>query len=368
MECVVVADDARYADDYTRYLVHAGARMHAFANLERAWEDFVGAFAPGTPVCIVVMEDPGRHSARETIDKLLEKHPDVDVHFVEVSYLSAERGRRRKVRRLSENVVQIDREALTRRRFLEATAAAVGRVAIVPEEEDAPPIDSRVRAQLNILVAEDNEINRDVIARQLEILGHHADLAIDGERAFRMWGDAHYDLVLTDLHMPTRDGYELAALIRETEHRRDLDRTPIIALTANAMKGEEAHCLEVGMDAYLSKPIELARLKSVLNQWQPTTGASGTAGAAESETPTPDKEIGELALFDPNALTRLVGNKPATRPSVEAFPGEPRGAADGTSAGAGQTGTLWPSASLPIPQVCRARRRCDAARGIVRST
>ena len=312
VECVVVADDARYADDYTRYLVHAGARMHAFANLERAWEDFVGAFAPGTPVCIVVMEDPGRHSARETIDKLLEKHPDVDVHFVEVSYLSAERGRRRKVRRLSENVVQIDREALTRRRFLEATAAAVGRVAIVPEEEDAPPIDSRVGARLNILVAEDNEINRDVIARQLEILGHHADLAIDGERAFRMWGDAHYDLVLTDLHMPTRDGYELAALIRETEHRRDLDRTPIIALTANAMKGEEAHCLEVGMDAYLSKPIELARLKSVLNQWQPTTGASGTAGAAESETPTPDKEIGELALFDPNALTRLVGNKPAT--------------------------------------------------------
>ncbi|MBL8472950.1 MAG: PAS domain S-box protein [Rhodocyclaceae bacterium] len=311
LECIVIADDERYVADYTRYLAHAGARTHAFDDTGPAWS-LIAGLAPETPVCMVVMEDAGRHSAQDIVEQLLARQPVQDVNLVEVTYLSVERGRRRKVRRLSDKVVQIDREAMTRRRFLEAVAAAVGRADALPLSDDSDQPLTDHEASLNILVAEDNEVNRDLIRRQLGALGHRADLAVDGQQALEKWNAGRYDLLLTDLHMPNTDGYELVASIRKTEQQLGRSRMPVIALTANAMKGEEANCLGLGMDAYLAKPIELVQLKSVLDQWH---GSAGTFAPNRSTTASPSRDpvhFHEAPTFDAAVLTKMVGNNPAT--------------------------------------------------------
>lgn len=127
----------------------------------------------------------------------------------------------------------------------------------------APPTreDAQEQGRL-ILVAEDNAFNRKVIAQQLRLLGFAAVIVGDGREALEKWRNGGFGLVLTDLHMPEMDGYALATSIRAQEGPGQ--RTPIVALTANALHGEEARCLAAGMDAYMTKPAGLALLKETL--------------------------------------------------------------------------------------------------------
>jgi len=121
------------------------------------------------------------------------------------------------------------------------------------------------REQLRILVVEDNELNQKVTLRQLRVCGFDADLACDGRAALERWRGGDYALILTDLHMPEMDGYELAREIRRAEGAQA--RVPIVAFTANAIKGEAANCRAAGMDDCLTKPVQLADLKAMLHRW-----------------------------------------------------------------------------------------------------
>ncbi|MYM55008.1 ATP-binding protein [Thalassovita mangrovi] len=118
-----------------------------------------------------------------------------------------------------------------------------------------------------ILVAEDNEINQIVLSNQLDILGYPHDIAANGRDALTKWKSGLYDLVLTDCHMPLMDGFELTSAIRELETEQDASHTPIIAITANALAGEAEKCIDMGMDGYLAKPVELNELKKKLGQF-----------------------------------------------------------------------------------------------------
>ena len=127
-----------------------------------------------------------------------------------------------------------------------------------------------------VLVAEDNPINQKVIGSQLKLLGYRAEIAENGREALALWRSGRFAIVITDLQMPEMDGYDLAASIRREEEAAGLPRTPIVALTANAMKEESGRCLAVGMDGYLSKPAPLAAIGAVLDQHLHHR-ASGTA-------------------------------------------------------------------------------------------
>jgi CheY-like chemotaxis protein len=93
-----------------------------------------------------------------------------------------------------------------------------------------------------------------VIARQLALAGYASESADDGEHGLVRWRSGRYALVLTDVHMPKLDGYQLARAIREEEAREHRPHTPIVALTASAMKGEAERCIAAGMDDYLASP------------------------------------------------------------------------------------------------------------------
>jgi signal transduction histidine kinase/HPt (histidine-containing phosphotransfer) domain-containing protein len=133
-----------------------------------------------------------------------------------------------------------------------------------------------------VLVAEDNPVNQKVTVRMLDHLGFDADVADSGESAVGAARKGRYDAILMDGQMPGMDGFAATALIRGFEG--PVRRTPIVALTASAMRGDRERYLAAGMDDYLAKPITPEQLAAVLERWVP---GKGTPGAAPHHVPSP---------------------------------------------------------------------------------
>jgi len=200
---------------------------------------------------------------------------------------------------------------------LAAATEAKYRPFLPPSEASVPRrAEALVQGRL-ILVAEDNEINQKVIRQQLAKLGYPCDIAPDGQEAFRQWRTGNYALVLSDLHMPHLDGYQLAEAIRREEvNRGGISHTPILALTANVFQGEAERCQAAGMDGYLAKPVRLSQLREQLVHWLPVAADPTPAGArarvpACAKATAATADAGDPPVFDPSALTRMVGDKPA---------------------------------------------------------
>jgi len=121
--------------------------------------------------------------------------------------------------------------------------------------------------QKKILFVEDNEINRIVMLKQLEILGFNADIARNGQEGLTMWQEGSYDVILSDCHMPVLDGFEMSRALRDIEKENIVSRTPIIAITANALKGDADKCFASGMDDYIAKPVEIKTLEQKLRMF-----------------------------------------------------------------------------------------------------
>ncbi len=114
-----------------------------------------------------------------------------------------------------------------------------------------------------MLLAEDNAVNQRLAMRMIEKSGHATVVAGNGREAVEMFAQDRFDLVLMDVQMPEVDGLEATASIRKLEQERG-SHTPIYAMTAYAMRGDEEICLNAGMDGYLSKPIQIQQLIGLL--------------------------------------------------------------------------------------------------------
>ncbi len=119
------------------------------------------------------------------------------------------------------------------------------------------------KARLRVLVAEDNPVNQKLAQKLLKKMGHVVDLAGNGREAVDAFSRAAFDVVLMDVQMPEMDGFEATAAIRAKE-KADGGHTPIIAMTAHAMKGDREKCLDAGMDGYVSKPIQVPKLAKAI--------------------------------------------------------------------------------------------------------
>jgi CheY-like chemotaxis protein len=122
----------------------------------------------------------------------------------------------------------------------------------------------------SILIVEDNIINQKVACRMLQNAGFDVTVASNGSEALARIRETAPDLVLMDLQMPVMDGFEATAALRKRERQTGI-RIPIVALTANAMKGDREKCLEIGMDGYVSKPINKQMLMEEIGRLLPVS-------------------------------------------------------------------------------------------------
>jgi PAS domain S-box-containing protein len=151
-----------------------------------------------------------------------------------------------------------------------------GRSASSDRGEHSPranaPAEARQELGLRILVAEDNVVNQKVVFRMIQKLGCRADVVANGLEAISALQQVPYDIILMDCQMPELDGYAATRAIRQQEGNSK--HTRIIAMTANALKGDRERCLAAGMDDYLSKPINMHDLEQML-QSRPKAAAGG---------------------------------------------------------------------------------------------
>jgi CheY-like chemotaxis protein len=186
-----------------------------------------------------------------------------------------------------------------------------------------PSVDEAERERSLVLLVDDHATNRQVIQRQLALAGYASETADDGVEGLARWRSGRFALLLSDVHMPHMDGYQLVQAIREEEARRGLPRTAVVALTASALKGEAERCLTAGMDDYLAKPVGIATLGACLQRWLPHTAAAAPVPVAlgasiqaannlrviAGETGLP--QLAHPPALDPAVLAGLTGGDPA---------------------------------------------------------
>ena len=153
----------------------------------------------------------------------------------------------------------------------------------------------RKRLCMTILVVEDNETNQQVAQGILQSLGCTVEIASNGREAVQTATRKSFDLILMDCQMPVMDGYQATRQIRALEEqKKQTFRTPIVALTANALEGDKQRCLDAGMDAYISKPFKQAKIAEIIEQWCPEKQKRpAKAGAPEQPLTENEKIAGE---------------------------------------------------------------------------
>lgn len=295
---VALADSAALPAAYfRRYLAEAGATVSG-ADGDGAAADVVVAVADET-----VADETGAGTGAGTGAEAATAPAAGRVWL--------QRNARRAPQQRATGEVMLTLAATRRRSLLEAVAVAAGR-RVAPRDEaesasgavaaEVPDIDTAAARGELILVAEDDAINRMVIVRQLQLLGRAAEVAEDGAQALTIWRRGRTALLLTDLHMPEMDGYELTREIRHEEGdagRPRAERTPVVALTANALHGEAERVAELGFDDYVTKPATLERLRAVLERWLPGEGTAGEEPVAAN--------LAEEPVLDVSVLEKLIG-------------------------------------------------------------
>ncbi len=147
-----------------------------------------------------------------------------------------------------------------------------------------------VAQNTRVLLAEDNPVNQRVAVRMLEKIGCTVDVAADGREAVDMWQQFPYAIVFMDCQMPELDGLSATKRIRELEREEKSDRTPIVAMTANAMAKDKEECLRAGMDDYASKPIKIALLAELVQRWARPVVSGGLINSNEVTNHPPPRD------------------------------------------------------------------------------
>jgi len=168
---------------------------------------------------------------------------------------------------------------------------------------------------LTILVAEDNPINQRLIERLLTKHGHSVRLAGNGREALKNWGSESFDLILMDIQMPIMNGLEAVAAIRKKEEAAGGRRTPVVALTAHALKGDQERFLKAGMDGYVVKPIRPDYLLKCVEGLTLSPDRLSNACSLEESTDSDPEEVFDAAV----ALNWVGGDENLLREMAEIF-------------------------------------------------
>jgi two-component system sensor histidine kinase/response regulator len=305
---VLVVDD----NDTNRKMVHHQVTSWGMENGmaedgPRALERLRSAVEAGEPydVVIVDMQMPGMDGMQ--LARAIKAEPAIAATRLILLTSLARRVDAEEARRVGIDAYLT--KPVRQSRLYDAIVTVMGEPdeATTPEEAQPLTLDGRrgetTRSGVRILIAEDNAVNQKVAARMLENLGYSVDVAEDGLEALEALSSTDYGAILMDVQMPEMNGYAATAEIRRREEAHGVGRrTPIIAMTANAMEGDREKALEAGMDDYVPKPVKREVLAAVLERWigavdAATVGSGGLAGPTETGDPVDNAVIENLRVL-----------------------------------------------------------------------
>jgi PAS domain S-box-containing protein len=266
---LIVDDNTRACRVLERYCRHAGMRVTTAENGLDALAILSSAARAGNaiPIFVCDMQMPVMGGA-ELIQAVHSDDTLADTRHV-LAYAvatSSDEAAAKSARADARLRKPVDRDELYR-----ALASLLSHVRDTAIASASLPSISQVIKRLDILLVEDNLVNQQVALAMLEQIGCEVRVANNGKEAFDEFARQRPDLVLMDCQMPEMDGFEATRRMREHERSEgntaSLRRVPIIALTANAMQGDRNHCIDSGMDDFLSKPFARSHLFDMLMRW-----------------------------------------------------------------------------------------------------
>ncbi|MEL7059973.1 MAG: response regulator [Acidobacteriota bacterium] len=234
------------------------------------------------------VEDTGLGIAREHVERIFEAFSQADVSTSRKfggTGLGLTISRR--LAELMEGRLWVETELGAGSTFYLAVPMTASEIAVsAPSEIEAPQVDREMarRLPLRILIADDSVINQKVARLLLERMGYRPDVVADGREVLEATERQRYDVVLMDVQMPELDGLETTRRLK----RRDGPAPRIVAVTAGAMRGDREKCFAAGMDDYLSKPIQIDDLRSVLLRCGGKTDSTPAASAEDDLLDTAD--------------------------------------------------------------------------------
>lgn len=263
LHVLVVDDNATNCHILEEMLSNWGMKPTAVDEGQLALEALEKAVQSGEPFSVVLLDRHMPHMDGFTLAERIRQDPELAGTALIMLTSGDHPGdinRSRELRMASYLLKPVKQSEL-----LNAILAAL--VTRFQREERPIPVrpPQEPRRHLQVLLAEDNPINQMLAVRLLEKQGHTVVVAGNGREALATLKQQPFDLVLMDVQMPEMDGFEATTLIRDQE-RATGRHLPIIALTAHAMKGDLEHCLQAGMDAYLSKPIQVKALYQAIEE------------------------------------------------------------------------------------------------------
>ncbi|MDR7047795.1 signal transduction histidine kinase/CheY-like chemotaxis protein/ligand-binding sensor domain-containing protein [Duganella sp. 3397] len=326
-QVLVVDDSAAVRTMCAQQLAHAGLPVLTAATAEAA-AAAVDAYLAPAPVDVVLLDwDMPAADGADTVRRLRQAAMTTTGGAPAIVVMATEYGREAAMRAAGQlGIRHCLTKPVSRARMLLTIAQALGLAADEPAVAPLPPRVLSAAAQrlagARVLVVDDNQINQQVAREVLLGGGVQVDLAGTGMEAVRMVEACRYDAVLMDIQMPEMDGYEATALIRA---RHSAAHLPVIAMTAHAVPGFRENSLAMGMNDYITKPIEPERLFEVLAGWivgraAPALAAPATPALTWTQAaPEADDQAAAPGIDTGAALARLGGNRRLLTVLLEKF-------------------------------------------------
>ncbi len=201
----------------------------------------------------------------------------------------------------------------------QAAHAMLQRVGI--EAEASPPNNKHLLGR--VLIVDDNLTNQAVARGILEKQGLDSDIAANGQEAIKMLSASTYDLIFMDCQMPIMDGFDATRHIRNPQSSTKNSTTPIIAMTANTTKADRDQCFAVGMNDYISKPINTQQLQQLLNKLLTTSTIPESGNRIKEKETSTEQQPTDIVIFDAEAMSnRLMNDKSLIQAVAETFLGD----------------------------------------------
>ncbi|MBL8428993.1 MAG: response regulator [Dechloromonas sp.] len=296
---LVVDDTPAHSRILLGQLHGRGFRVDTAASGLSAFSMANAALAEGEPYALLVIDM--EMAELSGMDLLRALHADQRLSAIRVIVYSAEPSMKEQLATAKLEVLACLQKPLRQAEFLRAVEAAFAEGGYSPDEK---PVATDRRLRGRVLLAEDNESNLIVARAQLQRMGLEVVTACDGQQVLDLLATETVDLILMDCQMPNLDGFAATEAFRRREAAGGL-RLPVIALTANAMKGDRERCIAAGMDDYLAKPYTGDALFAVLAHWLPAERRKSVETVAPSPRERYENQGSDASPLDPKALEKI---------------------------------------------------------------